>query len=128
LPGELVDQASPEARALQAVAEFCRGNPKADANLVVEHFQATEFRDLLEAGQAALLDAGLEEDQLAAEFTGAVGKLKDGQRRRRREALIAKTDRTPEEDAEMLRLLPEHRQMPENATNHDIISGSRPNS
>src|SRR6185503_10081219 len=36
---DLVDQSSPEARGLVAVAEFCRENPGVEANIVVDHFQ-----------------------------------------------------------------------------------------
>src|SRR5207249_6731720 len=56
LSAELLDQGSLEARALVAVAEFCRENPEVEGNIVVDHFQGTEFRNLLESGQAALLD------------------------------------------------------------------------
>src|SRR5207245_9073590 len=41
---ELVDQSSPEARGLVAIAEFCRENPWVEANIVVDHFQGTEFQ------------------------------------------------------------------------------------
>jgi DNA primase len=128
LSAELVDQSSPEARALVVVAEFCRQNPDAEGNIVVDHFHGTEFRDVLEASQAALLDTKLEAEHMEEELRGALALLRDRQKRQRIETLRIKKDRTPEEEAEMLRLLLERRQVPANASSDAIISGSRPNS
>jgi DNA primase len=123
---ELVDQSSPEARGLVAVAEFCRENPGVEANIVVDHFQGTEFQRLLESGQAALLDTKLEPEQIEVDFRNALVLLQDKRRRQRFEVLRVKKDRTPEEEAEMLRLLQERRPAPVNASNNAIMSGSRP--
>jgi DNA primase len=122
---ELVDQSSPEARGLVAVAEFCRENPGVEANIVVDHFQGTEFQRLLESGQAALLDTKLEPEQIDVDFRNALVLLQDKRRRQRFEALRVKPDRSPEEEAEMLRLLQERKSAPVNASNNAIMSGSR---
>jgi len=122
---ELVDQSSPEARGLVAVAEFCRENPGVEANIVVDHFQGTEFQKLLESGQAALLDTKLEPEQIDVDFRNALVLLQDKRRHQRFEALRVKQDRSPEEETEMLRLLRERNQVPASPSNNAIISGSR---
>ena len=122
---ELVDQSSPEARGLVAVAEFCRENPGVEANIVVDHFQGTEFQRLLESGQAALLDTKLEPEQIDVDFRNALVLLQDKRRHQRFEALRVKQDRSPEEETEMLRLLRERNQVPASPSNNAIISGSR---
>jgi len=122
---ELVDQSSPEARGLVAVAEFCRENPGVEANIVVDHFQGTEFQRLLESGQAALLDTKLEPEQIEVDFRNALVLLQDKRRHQRFEALRVKQDRSPEEETEMLRLLRERNQVPASPSNNAIISGSR---
>jgi DNA primase len=123
---ELLDQGSLEGRALAAVADYCRENPATDGNMVVDHFRGTEFRDLLEWNQAALLEKKLEAEHMEIEFRGALECLQDKQRHQRFEALRVKLGRTPEEEAEMLRLLRERKQTPANASNNAIISGFRP--
>ncbi len=125
LSPELLDQSSPEARALVAVAEFCREKPETEGNIVVDHFQGTEFRSLLESSQAALLDTKIEAEHMEVDFRGALECLQDKQRQQRFEALRVKPGRTPEEEAEMLRLLRERKQTPASASNNAIISGSR---
>ena len=122
---DLVDQSSPEARGLVAVAEFCRENPGVEANIVVDHFQGTEFQRLLESGQAALLDTKLEPEQIEVDFRNALVLLQDKRRHQRFEALRVKQDRSPEEETEMLRLLRERNQVPASPSNNAIISGSR---
>jgi hypothetical protein len=122
---DLVDQSSLEARGLVAVAEFCREKPGVEANIVVDHFQGTEFQGLLEAGQAALLDTKLEPEQIEADFHNALVLLQEKRRQQRFEALRLKQDRTQEEEAEMLRLLQERKPAPVNASNNAIMSGSR---
>ena len=126
LSAELLDPSSLEARALVAVVEFCRENPEAEGNIVVDHFQGTEFRNLLESGQAALLDTKLEAEHMEVDFRGALDRLQDKQRHQRFEALRVKPDRSPEEETEMLRLLRERNQVPVGPRNNNaIISGSR---
>jgi DNA primase len=125
LPVGLLDQSSPEARALFAAAEFCRENPDTDGNIVIDHFHTTEFRDLLEWNQAALLEKKLETEDLEKEFRDALGLLQEKQGRQRIETLRVKQDRTAEEEAEMLRLLRERKQGPANAVTNAIMSGSR---
>ncbi len=125
LPAALLDQASPEARALIAVAQFCRENPGTEGNIVVDHFRATEFQHLLEANQADLLDQKLEAEDMEMELHGSVVLLEDRHRGQRFEALRVKKDRTAEEEAEMLRLLQERKLVPVNASNNAIMSGSR---
>ena len=125
LSAELLDQGSLEARALVAVAEFCRENPEVEGNIVVDHFQGTEFRNLLESGQAALLDTKLEAEHMEIDFRGALERLQDKRRKQRFEALRVKQDRSPEEETEMLRLLRERNQVPASPSNNAIISGSR---
>ncbi|HEX4797847.1 MAG TPA: DNA primase [Burkholderiales bacterium] len=125
LSPELLDQGSLEARALVAVAEFCREKPETEGNIVVDHFQGTEFRGLLESSQAALLDTKLEAEHMEVDFRGALERLQDKRRQQRFEALRVKPGRTPEEEAEMLRLLRERKQTPASASNNAIISGSR---
>jgi hypothetical protein len=125
LSADLLDQSSLEARALVAVAEFCRENPEAEGNIVVDHFQGTEFRNLLESGQAALLDTKLEAEHMEVDFRGALERLHDKHRKLRFEALRLKQDRSPEEETEMLRLLRERNQVPVGPINNAIISGSR---
>src|SRR5712691_5636073 len=122
---ELVDQTSPEARALVAVAEFCGENPGVEPNIVVDHVQGTEFQRLLESGQAALLDTKLEPEQIEVDFRKALVLLQDKRRHQRFEALRVKPDRSPEEESEMLRLLRERNQVPVGQSNNAIISGSR---
>ncbi len=122
---ELVDQSSPEARGLVAVAEFCREKPGVEANIVVDHFQGTEFQRLLESSQAALLDTKLEPEQIEVDFRKALVLLQDKRRHQRFEALRLKQDRSPEEETEMLRLLRERNQVPASPPNNAIISGSR---
>jgi len=129
LPAELLDHDSFEGRAILMVAEFCRENPSADGNLVVEHFRETELKVLLESSQAALLDTKFEDEQTGAEFSGAVERLQERQKRKRHDALIAKKERTPQEDAEMLELtgqLGGLRKSSDSSQHNAIISGSRP--
>ncbi len=128
LPAELVDHDSFEGSAILMVAEFCRENPNADGNLVVEHFRETELKVLLESSQAALLDTRFGDEQTGAEFSGAVERLQERQKRKRHDALIAKKERTPQEDAEMLELtgqLGGLRKSPDSSQHNAIISGSR---
>lgn len=128
LPAELVDHDSFEGRAIMMVAEFCRESPNADGNLVVEHFRETELKDLLESSQAALLDTRFGDEQTDAEFSGAVERLQERQKRKRHDALIAKKERTPQENAEMLELtgqLGGLRKSPDSSQHNAIISGSR---
>ncbi len=125
LSAELLDQGSLEARALVAVAEFCREDPAVEGNIVVDHFQGTEFQRLLESGQAALLDTKLEPEQIEVDFRQALVLLQDKRRHQRFEALRVKPDRSPEEETEMLRLLRERNQAPAGQSNNAIISGSR---
>jgi hypothetical protein len=96
-----------------------------EANIVVDHFQGTEFQRLLESGQAALLDTKLEPEQIDVDFRNALALLQDKRRHQRFEALRLKPDRSPEEEAEMLRLLQERKLVPVNASNGAIILGSR---
>jgi len=124
LSTELLDQGSLEGRALVVVAEFCCENPGTEGNVVIDHFQGTEFRNLLESSQAALLDTKLEAEQMEVDFRGALERLQDKQRHQRFEALRVKPGRTPEEEAEMLRLLRERNQVPASPSNNAIISGS----
>jgi len=128
LSTELLDQASLEERALAAVAEFCRANPDAEGNIVVDHFQGSEIRGVLEASQTALLDMKLEGEHMEVDFRGALGLLRDKRRKQRFEVLRIKRDRTPDEEAEMLRLLRERNLGTVSASNNAIISGSRPTS
>jgi len=125
LSAELLDQGSLEASALFAVAEFCRENPEVEGNVVVDHFQGTEFRNLLESNQAALLDTKLEAEHMEVDFRGALERLQDKQRHQRFEALRVKPGRSPEEETEMLRLLRERNQVPASPSDNAIISGSR---
>ena len=127
LPVGLLDD-SFEGRAILTVAEFCRENPNADGNLVVDHFRETELKVLLESSQAALLDTRFGEEQTGAEFRGAVERLQERQKRKRHDALIAKKERTPEEQAEMLELtgqLTGLKKSPVSSQHIAIISGSR---
>ncbi|MGB5081226.1 MAG: DNA primase, partial [Burkholderiales bacterium] len=112
----LLDQSSPEARALIAVAEFCRENPNIEGNVVVDHFRATEFRQLLESNQAALLDKKLETEDMEVDFRGALERLRERQGHHRFELLRLKTDRTPEEETEMLGFLRERKPAPASAS------------
>jgi DNA primase len=128
LPAELLDHDSFEGSAILMVAEFCRENPNADGNLVVEHFRETELKVLLESSQAALLDTRFGDEQTGAEFSGAVERLQERQKRKRHDALIAKKERTPQEDAEMLELtgqLGGLRKSSDSSQHNAIISGSR---
>ena len=128
LPAELLDHDSLEGRAILMVAEFCRESPNADGNLVVEHFRETELEVLLESSQAALLDTRFGEEQTGAEFSGAVERLQERQKRKRHDALIAKKERTPQEDAEMLELtgqLAGLRKSSDSSQHNAIILGSR---
>ena len=128
LPAELLDHDSFEGSAILMVAEFCRENPNSDGNLVVEHFRETELKALLESSQAALLDTRFEDEQTGAEFSGAVERLQERQKRKRHDALIAKKERTPQEDAEMLELtgqLGGLRKSSDSSQHNAIISGSR---
>ncbi len=128
LPAELLDHDSFEGRAILMVAEFCRESPNADGNLVVEHFRETELEVLLESSQAALLDTRFGEEQTGAEFSGAVERLQERQKRKRHDALIAKKERTPQEDAEMLELtgqLAGLRKSSDSSQHNAIILGSR---
>ena len=128
LPAELLDHDSFEGSAILIVAEFCRENPNADGNLVLEHFRETELKVLLESSQAALLDTRFGDEQTGAEFSGAVERLQERQKRKRHDALIAKKERTPQEDAEMLELtgqLAGLRKSSDSSQHNAIISGSR---
>ena len=122
---ELLDQGSLEARALVAVAEFCRENPDTEGNIIVDHFRATEFQHLLETNQADLLNQRLEAEDMEVEFRGSLMLLGDRYRGQRFEALRMKPNRTPEEEAEMLRLLQERKLTSVNASKNAIMSGSR---
>ena len=128
LSGELLDQGSLEERALAAVSEFCRANPNAEGNFVMDHFQGSEFRNVLEASQAALLDKGLEGEHMEREFRDALGVMREKRRKQRFEVLRIKHDRTPDEEAEMLRLLRERNLGTVSASYNATISGSRPTS
>jgi len=128
LSAGLLDQNSPETRALAAVAEFCRENPDTDGNIVIDHFQGTEFHNLLESNQAALLNTKLDAEDMEVDFRGALTQLRDKRRQQRFEALRVKPGRTPDEEAEMLRLLRERNLGTVSASNNATISGSRPTS
>jgi len=123
-----LDQGSLEERALAAVSEFCRANPNAEGNFVMDHFQGSEFRNVLEASQAALLDKGLEGEHMEREFRDALGVMREKRRKQRFEVLRIKHDRTPDEEAEMLRLLRERNLGTVSASYNATISGSRPTS
>ena len=128
IAAELVDHDSFEGRAILMVAEFCREHPNADGNLVVDHFRETELKVLLESSQAALLDTRFGEEQTGAEFSGAVERLQERQKRKRHDALIAKKDRTPQEHAEMLELTGQLTGLKKSSVSSQhiaIISGSR---
>jgi DNA primase len=128
IAAELVDHDSFEGRAILMVAEFCREHPNADGNLVVDHFRETELKVLLESSQAALLDTRFGEEQTGAEFSGAIERLQERQKRKRHDALIAKKDRTPEEHAEMLELTGQLTGLKKSSVSSQhiaIISGSR---
>jgi len=58
-------------------------NPEVEGNIVVDHFQGTEFRNLLESGQAALLDTKLEAEHMEIDFRGALERLQDKRRKQR---------------------------------------------
>jgi hypothetical protein len=60
---------------------------------------------------------------MEVDFRGALECLQDKQRQQRFEALRLKPGRTPEEEAEMLRLLRERKRA--SASNNATISGSR---
>ncbi len=128
LSAELLDKGPLEERALAAVVEFCRANPAVEANMVVDHFQGTEFRSVLEASQAALLDMKLEGQHMEEDFRGALGLLREKRRKQRFELLRIKLDRTPDEEAEMLRLLRERNLGTVSASISAEISGSLPSS
>lgn len=122
---EILDLGSLEGRAVLMVSEFCRENPDADGNLVVEHFRDTEMKVLLESTQADLMVTGFGEEQMEQEFNGALGNLRERQKRQRHAVLIAKKDRTPEEDAEMLALTGQLAELKKTASsqNNATISG-----
>ncbi|MGB5081722.1 MAG: toprim domain-containing protein, partial [Burkholderiales bacterium] len=122
----LLDQSSPEANALIAVAEFCRENPDTEGNMIVERFRATEFRHLIEANQAALLDTKLETEDMEVDFREALRLLREKQGRQRFEVLRVKKDRAPEEEAEMLGFLRERKPAPASASTDARIAGFRP--
>jgi len=70
----------------------------------------------------------LEGEHMEVDFRGALGLLQDKQRKQRFEVLRIKRDRTPDEEAEMLRLLRERNLGTVSASNNATISGSRPTS
>jgi len=78
LPAELLDHDSFEGSAILMVAEFCRENPNADGNLVVEHFRETELKVLLESSQAALLDTRFGTSKQAQNSAGPSKGFKKG--------------------------------------------------
>jgi DNA primase len=104
LATEILDAASPEGHAILKVVEYCRDHPDADGNLVVDHFPESELRTFLADSQADPVVSVLSDEDLGKEFSGAVSNLRERQTGQRLAALIAKENRTPEEDVEMLKL------------------------
>jgi len=66
-------------------------------------FSRDRAEGLLESSQVALLDTRFGEEQTGAEFSGAVERLQERQKRKRHDALIAKRSYA-QEHAEMLEL------------------------
>ena len=130
LATEVLDDASPEGRAILKVAEYCRDHPDADGNLVVDHFRESELKTLLESSQADLVVTGLGDEGMEEEFSGAISNLRERRTRQLHAALIAKQNRTPEEEVEMLKLtgqLADLRKSTVSAQNNATISGYRSN-
>jgi DNA primase len=123
LPGEMIDRKSAEGRVLAAVAEYCRDNPSADANMLLDRFSATEHGAALEASQAALLDPKLDMEQ---EFHGAVAAWRHAHKKRRYDALASKSDHTDEERAELRDLLRELKPTNTAAVDGAIMRGFPP--
>jgi DNA primase len=130
LATEVLDAASPEGRAILRVAEYCRDHPDADGNLVVDYFRESELKTLLESSQADLVVTGLGDEGMEEEFSGAISNLRERRTRQLHAALIAKQNRTPEEEVEMLKLtgqLADLRKSTVSAQNNATISGYRSN-
>ncbi|HEY6240396.1 MAG TPA: DNA primase [Burkholderiales bacterium] len=128
LPPAMQDPGSFDGRMLLAVAEFCRTNPQAHGGALIEHFNGTEFAEMLASSQVALNETKLEAEQMEAEFRGLVTLWQQKQRKRRLDALTAKPDPTPEERDEMRSLLTQLNELKgiaETSRNNATISGSR---
>ena len=113
-----------------AVTEFCRENPDAQGNVLIERFNGTEFAELLASSQAALLDSKLEAEQMEVEFHGTVALWHQKQAKSKLDALTAKANPTPEEQVEMRDLvvqLSELKKTASLAANDATISGYRSN-
>ena len=105
LPAAMLDPGSFEGRLLIAVADFCRRSPQAQGGELIEHFKDSEFASALETSQAALLETRLEADHMEPEFHGVVANWRYERSKDRLDTLIAKTERTPEEQVEIRDLL-----------------------
>jgi DNA primase len=105
LPGGIPDLSSVEGCLLVALADFCRENPDAQGALLIEHFKDTEFAELFASAQAELLDSKLEAEHVEVDFHNAVRRRQENQRKQRLAVLTAKTDRTAQEQVEMLDLV-----------------------
>jgi DNA primase len=130
LPSEILDSTSFEGRMMLAVTEFCRENPDASGSVLIERFNGTEFAELLASSQAALLHSKLEAEQMEVEFHGTVALWHQKQTKSKLDALTAKANPTPEEQAEMRELvvqISELKKVPVPSANDATISGYRSN-
>src|SRR5260221_9991694 len=126
LETEILDPTSLEGRAILEVVGYCRVHPDAGGNLVVDHFPESELKTFLEDSQADPVVSSLNDEDLEKEFSGAISNLKERQSGQRLQTLVAKKDRTPEEELEMVKLS-DRRKPAVAAQKNATISGYRSN-
>jgi DNA primase len=123
LPMEMLDRETLEGRMLAEITQYCRRNPAAKANILIEEFREAEFVTALDESQAALLESKIEPEDMAEEFHGTVALWRQGQKKSRLDTLTKKSDHTDEERAEIRDLLQELKQAPAGPSSGAIING-----
>ncbi len=84
LPLDLLPDSSAEANAVRMLCESVRSTPGGDLrySALLERLQGSDCADVLRAAAAELMHQPFAEDEVEAEFAGAIGKLREGNQRR----------------------------------------------
>ncbi|MFO1362545.1 MAG: DNA primase [Burkholderiales bacterium] len=90
---ELIGSAGPEAEALRAVVEWVVGHPGALPRPLSAAFEGQPFYALLSRLEASLMEFGLDEEGLKAEFEGAALRLAIGANDREIREMAARNER-----------------------------------
>ncbi|MBL8393075.1 MAG: DNA primase, partial [Candidatus Accumulibacter sp.] len=95
LPVELLPDSSAEANAVRLLCEKIRSAPSGDLPYpaLLERLQGSECEEVLRGAAAELMHQPFAEDEVDAEFAGAVRKLREGNDRRAFQLLQEKVQR-----------------------------------